>query len=233
MTNHPDKTHAREVRQMFTRIARRYDRANRWMTWGQDLGWRRQVLRLAEMPLGGRLLDIGAGTGDLSLLAHELDPSLQVVAADFTPAMMHLGRSRRGGGELRWLNADALTLPFPSGSFDGVVSGYLLRNVSDVQQALREQLRVLVPGGRMVCLDASPPPQDVWHLPTRIYLRYILPLLGGLVAGDVRSYRYLPSSTERFLPAEGLAERMRQAGFRQVEYCRFMGGAMAMHWGMK
>jgi demethylmenaquinone methyltransferase/2-methoxy-6-polyprenyl-1,4-benzoquinol methylase len=227
------KGQAQGVRRLFAGIARRYDLANRWMTWGQDLKWRREVLRRAELPAGGSLLDIGTGTGDLALGALQQDSSIHAAGLDFTPQMIQQGRRRTGGQAVAWLNADALDLPFPDGCFDTVVSGYLLRNVTDVGRALCEQYRVLKPGGRMACLDTTPLPGDMWHLPARLYVRHVIPLIGRLVAGDAAAYRYLPASTARFLSAEQLAQQMTAAGFKQVKFRRFMGGAMAIHWGVK
>ena len=224
---------AEHIRQMFARLADRYDRANRWMTWGQDIRWREEVIDRAQLPIGGRLLDVGTGTGDLALEAIRRDKTLFVVAADFTPEMMQIGSQRENAGMIAWVNNDAHNLPYCSGTFDAVVSGYLLRNVSEVQTALEEHYRVLKEGGRMVCLDTTPPPEDIWHLPVRLYLRFVIPIIGGWVAGDRDAYRYLPESTIQFLSASELAEGMRRVGFQQVGFHRFMGGSMAIHWGVK
>lgn len=224
---------AEYIKKMFARLADRYDRANRWMTWGQDIRWREEVIDRAQLPIGGRLLDIGTGTGELALEAIRRDKTLCVVGADFSPEMMHVGSKRENAGMIAWVNNDAHSLPYCPGSFDAVVSGYLLRNVSDVQAALKEQYRVLKEGGRMVCLDTTPPPGDIWHLPVRLYLRFMIPIIGGWVAGDRDAYCYLPESTIQFLSSPDLAEWMRRVGFQQVGFHRFMGGSMAIHWGVK
>ena len=221
------------VKSMFAHLARTYDRANRWMTWGQDVRWRRQVIDLAHLPAGGRLLDIGTGTGELALEALRRDGSLLAVGGDFTLEMMRIGKARKGGELIRWLSTDALELPFLADSFDAVVSGYLVRNVSDVLQAWREQYRVLKPSGKVVCLDTTPPPKDGWHFPVWIYLRMIIPAIGQIVAGEAKAYRYLPESTQYFMRAEELLESMRMAGFKEVGFRRFMAGTMAIHWGYK
>jgi demethylmenaquinone methyltransferase/2-methoxy-6-polyprenyl-1,4-benzoquinol methylase len=220
------------VRRMFARLAGRYDLVNRWMTWGQDNKWRSEVIRWANIPPGGRLLDIGTGTGDLARLALHGDEKLFAVGADFSAEMMRAGRNLVGGSWINWLNSDALRLPFASQTFDAVVSGYLLRNVANLEQALAEQYRVLKVGGHMVCLDSTPPARDVWHLPVRLYLDVAIPLIGGLLSGDVKAYRYLPQSTKRFLPADELARCMENVGFRDVHYHRFMAGTMAIHCGV-
>ena len=145
------------VQKMFARIAGRYDLMNRLMTFGRDQAWHREVVRRADLPTGGYLLDIGSGTGGIVCAALEKDATLSVVAADFTYAMMHAGRARHHDKPIQWCGADALRLPFDDGIFDSVTSGYLIRNVVDIEQAFAEQFRVLRPGGRLVCLDTSPP----------------------------------------------------------------------------
>ena len=224
---------SRYVQGMFGRIAGRYDLMNRLMTGGQDTRWRRLVLDLAQVPRGGRLLDLGTGTGDLALEALGRDASLLAVGGDFTLEMMRVGRRRPGGGRVRWLGVDALNLPLPNEHFDAVTSGYLMRNVADVPRALAEQLRVLKPGGRLVCLDTTPPPHNLLRPFINFHLHVIIPIMGRLVAGASDAYTYLPNSTERFLAAEKLAERIQQAGFRDVRFRRLMFGTMAVHWGTK
>jgi demethylmenaquinone methyltransferase/2-methoxy-6-polyprenyl-1,4-benzoquinol methylase len=227
------KARAIYVRQMFARLARRYDIANRWMAWCQDEKWRSDVIDQACLPIGGKLLDIGTGTGGMALEAVKRDRTLFTMGLDFTHEMMQQGRMRQGGESILWVNADALDLPIITGSFDAVVSGYLLRNVVDIERALAEQYRVLKWGGRVVSLDTTPPPPDIWHLPVRLYLRHIIPVIGGLITGDNNAYHYLPQSTERFIQEEELAGCMLRIGFKEVQYRCFMGGTMAIHWGVK
>lgn len=233
MANLPNKARSEYVRDIFSRFAESYDLANRWMTWWQDLKWRREVIDRAQLPVGGKLLDIGIGTGDLAIEVIKRDATSLIVGIDFSPEMIRIGRLREGGDGIFWFEGDALELPFASGAFDAVVSGYVLRNVIDVHQSLVQQFRVLKEGGTMVCLDTTPPPTDFWHLPVWIYLRWILPLIGGLIAGDIKTYRYLPESTNNFLKATELADLMESVGFRNVGFRCFMGDCMAIHWGVK
>jgi demethylmenaquinone methyltransferase/2-methoxy-6-polyprenyl-1,4-benzoquinol methylase len=224
---------ARYVQSMFGRIAHRYDLLNRLMTFGQDAGWRRQAVeKLAAKP-GDTVLDLGAGTGDLAFEAKRRQPEAFVVASDFTPEMVLVGRQRPGGDRVAWVIADAMHLPFAGGSANAVVSGYLLRNVPDVDRTLREQHRALKSGGRVASLDTTPPRRNFLRPFLEFYLHRVIPVLGRLVAGDSEAYTYLPSSTEQFLPAETLAERFEQAGFGGVGFVRKMLGTMAIHWGIK
>lgn len=224
---------ARFVRAMFGNIAGRYDLMNRLMTFGQDRAWRRYVIEQAELPEGGRLLDVATGTGDIALEGLTQVSDLSAVGADFSAPMMQAGRKRRGGERILWCEADALALPFPANSFDAITSGYLMRNVIDVPAAFREQLRVVKPGGRVLCLDTSPPPRNLLRPFILIHLTFIIPLLGRLVAGDSAAYTYLPDSTQAFKTPDELADLMRDAGLVDVRYKQFMFGTMAVHIGRK
>jgi len=233
MANLSGAERADYVQNMFSRIAGRYDLMNRLMTAGQDRAWRREVIRRTALPPQGDLLDLGAGTGDLSREALQQHPDCHPVTADFTLEMMLAGKQRPESVPLRWLGADALHLPFPDESFDAAVSGFLFRNVSDIAQALAEQWRVLRPGGRIVILDTTRPQRNLLTPLINIHFHYIIPTLGKLITGEGEAYTYLPESTENFLHAEQLAERMLEAGFRQVGFHRRMLATIAIHWGTK
>jgi len=221
------------VRDMFDRIAGRYNLMNRLMTFGQDLKWRRFVVQQARLPAGGRLLDLATGTGDIAFEALRAVPDLQVVGADFSLPMMRVGQGLTDGGRVGWLGADALDLPFPDNTFDAVTSGYLVRNVIDIPRTLQEQLRVLKPGGRIVILDSAPPPDNLLRPFILFHLCFVIPTLGRLVSGDAAAYEYLPRSTQAFKTPNELAAIMRAAGVANVQYRTFMFGTMAAHWGEK
>lgn len=221
------------VREMFTRVAPHYELMNWLMTAGQDGRWRQEVIQRAELRPGSRLLDLGAGTGDLSRQALRQTPGCLTLAGDFTIPMLSKGQRKLAGSPITWAAMNALRLPFPDASFEAVVSGFLLRNVVDVQQALREQYRVLKPGGRMVALDTTRPRRNLYSPFVRIYLRGVIPIMGRLVSGQGDAYRYLPASTQGFLRAEELVARMAAAGFRQIDYRVRMFGVIAIHWGRK
>jgi len=218
------------VQTMFTRIAARYDLMNRLMTGGQDIRWRKQVIQLARLRWNACVLDLGTGTGDLAREALTQFPQAKIIAADFTLEMMCVGQKN---GLLNFSSADALHLPFQDSTFDAVVSGFLMRNVIDLQTALQEQYRVLTKGGRIVILDTTLPKKNLLSPLIWLHMHVVIPVLGKLITGASDAYRYLPESTERFVTAENLAARMASAGFKKVNYQRFMFGTIAIHWGQK
>ena len=221
------------VQDMFARIAGRYDTMNRLMTFGQDVRWRQYVIRQANLPAGGRLLDIATGTGDIAEEGQQQVPGLRAVGGDFTIEMMRAGKRLPGREAIRWVTADTLALPFPDATFDAVTSGFLMRNVIDVAGAFREQWRVTRPGGRVVVLESSPPKDNVLKPFIKIHLNTVIPTLGRLITGEADAYRYLPDSTQGFQGPDELAATMRAAGFVDVAYRLFMFGTIAIHVGTK
>lgn len=232
MTHLTGKERGAYVQEMFTRIAHRYDLMNRLMTAGQDVRWRGEVIRLARLKPGARLLDLGAGTGDLAREALAQEPRAKVVAADFTLEMMRVGQ-RQENGSLPWSAADALKLPFGERTFDAVVSGFLMRNVSDLQGALKEQYRALKPGGRIVILDTTKPRRNLLSPLIWLHMHVVIPLVGGLLSGFKDAYTYLPDSTEEFVTAKEMTVRMAAVGFKRINFETLMFGTVAIHWGEK
>ncbi|NDJ84662.1 MAG: ubiquinone/menaquinone biosynthesis methyltransferase [Chloroflexi bacterium] len=228
--NPADKSH---VQTMFGRIAKRYDRMNRLMTLGQDQRWRRIVTHKAHLTNQSIVLDIAAGTGDIAFEIRRQYPKATVVAADFALPMMQVGRDRPTGSQVEWLGANALQLPFPNNHFDAVVSGFLLRNVPDIDQTLAEHYRVLKPGGWAVSLDTTPPRDNLLRPFINLYLTSIVPLIGRLVVGDRDAYQYLSGSTLGFKKPEALVTRFETVGFQDVGFRRLMLGTIAVHWARK
>ena len=221
------------IREMFGQISDRYDLMNRFMALGQDRAWRRQAVSAAALPPGGLLLDAGSGTGDIALEALRRDSTLRVMAVDFSTQMMQMGRRRPGGQRIFWCHTDALELPFPDATFDAVTSGYLVRNVIDVRRALKEQIRVVKPGGRVVCLETSPAQRNAFRPFVLFHLKFVIPLLGTLIARNRAAYMYLPKSTQAFMTPEQLAGIMESIGLKDVSYHRFMLGTMIVHVGVR
>jgi demethylmenaquinone methyltransferase/2-methoxy-6-polyprenyl-1,4-benzoquinol methylase len=226
------------VNHMFSRIAHRYDLMNRVMTGGQDVRWRKLLIDQAQLPPNGSLLDIATGTGDIAFEALQQHPGLErVVGADFTLPMMKVGRQRQAIQptlrRMRWSGADTLHLPFPANTFDAVVSGFLMRNVVSVPQALAEQVRVLKPGGRLLILEIPRPADNLLGNAFRLYFHNIVPLVGGLISGHPDAYSYLPASADAFLSPDELAMEMEGSGLSHVTYQMLMFHTVALHAGTK
>ncbi len=218
---------------MFDTIATRYDLMNRVMTLGQDQKWRRFVVEQAGDPGDGVALDLATGTGDIAALTATLYPRCKVIGGDFSLNMLKEAQKRFGGANISWQATDAYVLPYPDNSFESVTFGYLLRNVNDVVAVLREVHRVLKRGGRVVCLDTTPPAKNLLYPFIQLYFRLGIPLLGKLIAKDEDAYAYLTGSTMGFYSATDLAAAFAQAGFTEVGYKKFMMGTIAVHWGRK
>ncbi|MCA9743330.1 MAG: ubiquinone/menaquinone biosynthesis methyltransferase [Deferribacteres bacterium] len=219
------------VRNMFDQISGRYDLMNRVMTGGQDVRWRRLAIEKAQLPVDGKLLDIACGTGDLAFSALPKQPEL-VAAADFSLNMVRIGKEKlRDHETIRFLGADGLAMPFRTGSFDAVVTGFSMRNVIDVGTFIAEMARVVRPGGKVVILEITPVNNRLFGPLFRFYFHKVVPFVGGLLSGNRDAYTYLPQSVDIFLTADQLKEKMAQTGLRDVHYRKLNFGTVALHWG--
>lgn len=225
MTVESGRLPAEGVRRMFDRIAPVYDAMNRVMTAGLDQRWRRATVR-ATVREGDRVLDACCGTGDLAIAARKAGAG-GVVGIDFSERMLE--RARRKAPELEWRQADVLKLPFEDASFDVAVVGFGVRNVEDLEAAIRELRRVLRSGGRLGILEITTPrgPLKLFY---KLWFDRIVPLLGRVLPGG-DAYTYLPASVRRFPGPDALAELLGSCGFRDVEFRRFAGGIVALHVG--
>jgi len=218
------------VQNMFSGIAGHYDFMNRLMTLGQDQRWRRQVVRLSQIPPRGGLLDVATGTGDIAYQAWQRRPQARVVGLDFAAGMLRVAQEKFAETPLTFVNGDALHLPFPDDSFDAATSAFMMRNVVDVRRAFAEQRRVVRPGGKVVCLETTRPTNPFFRAFFDLYFFYIVPALGGLFS--VKSaYNYLPNSTVKFPPAEQVRYIMVSVGLRDVFFRKLMFGTVAIHVG--
>jgi len=224
--------HARRVREMFAKIAPRYDLLNHVLSANIDKRWRRRVVARLQTLLAnqGRILDVGCGTGDLSILLFE-KTGAQITGLDFCGPMLKLAQTK--APQLQFIEGDALSLPFAEASFDGLTIGFALRNLADVERGLRELLRVLKPNGHVAILEFSQPVNPVFASLVRFYYWRLLPWLGGLVSGSRGAYEYLPDSISKFPNQETLAAMMRSAGFVDVRFENLCGGVAALHLGRR
>lgn len=218
---------------MFARISDRYDFLNRVMTFGQDGKWRKETVQRGTNNKPNTLLDIGSGTGDLAYEALRQHPNATIISVDFSPEMMLHGRGKPDGHRILWIVADGEHLPFTNNAFDGALSGFLLRNLYSVDPVLAEQLRVIVPGGRIAALETSPPAPSIVRPFINLYLNFLIPFLGRILAGDSAAYSYLRDTTKQFLTSEQLVQKMRDTGYVEVMAVKRMLGIIAIYHGKK
>ena len=220
---------------MFDRVAPRYDRLNRVLSAGRDIGWRRRAIALARLDADQVGLDAGTGTGDLALgLLSASHASARVLGVDISPGMLEALRRRADSNRERRVMAvlaSSERLPLADASFDRVIAGFAVRNFGDLGAGLREMRRVLRVGGRAVILELSTPPNPVIGFLYHLYFHRISPIVASLLGGDPTAYRYLPRSVAAFPDADGLAQHMRDAGFARVRYERVSFGIAAIHVG--
>ena len=206
----------RTVRAMFDRIAPRYDLVNRVMTLGLDIGWRRRAVRSLSLPPGARVADLGCGTGDL---CRELaDQGFRPIGFDLSRGMLAAARTAAP-----LVQADALRLPVPDATADGVTCGFTLRNLADLGVFFAELARVVRPGGRIALLEVGQPTNPVLKAGHRVYFGKVVPRIGGLLS-DGSAYRYLPRSVAYLPPPDELVARLAAAGFADAELVPLSGG---------
>lgn len=227
------------VREMFARIAPRYDLLNHLLSLEVDRWWRRRVARTFRYILrrpDARVLDLCCGTGDLALAFRAVAHSgARIVGADFCQPMLDRATAKfaRCGAPALLAAADALALPFAAGTFDLVAAAFGFRNLADYPAGMREIFRVLKPGGEVALLDFSDPDSPVFGPLYSFYFRRVLPRIGAMISGDSGAYQYLGRSVADFPSPEGLAGLMRDAGFSGVGYRKFTGGIAYLHTGRR
>ena len=225
------------VRRMFDGIARRYDLLNHILSLRLDFGWRRRAVDELPPDPAARVLDLCGGTGDLSVEIAARGRAGLVVCCDFSHPMLvcAMPKLRREGVVSRCLavEADGLRLPFASASFDAVTVAFGVRNFHRLESGLREILRVLRSGGRLVVLEFSQPRAPVLSSLYRFYLLRILPIVGDRISGARGPYAYLARTVSDFCDAPALAGKIRESGFAAVGWRTLTGGIVAIHTALK
>ncbi len=233
----PRAQKAQLVRQVFDSVARSYDVMNDLMSLGIHRLWKATLVDMVLPRAGQALLDVAGGTGDVAFRLAARAPGASVTVCDITAEMVLVGRDRGiDSGKVAgidWTVGDAEKLPFADASFDAYTIAFGLRNVTDIDAALREARRVLKPGGKFFCLEFS---RVTLPLLAKAYDGYsftVLPALGGLIAKDRDSYRYLAESIRRFPPQDEMVARMTEAGLSRARYRNLSAGIVAIHSGWR
>jgi demethylmenaquinone methyltransferase / 2-methoxy-6-polyprenyl-1,4-benzoquinol methylase len=225
------------VREMFTSIAPRYDLVNHVISLNTDRFWWWRAARTFDSVLrrsDTRVLDLCCGTGDMTLALRRRTNSQrpQIIGADFSHAMLQRASVKGKDTGLRWIEADALRLPFPDQHFDLVTTAFGFRNLADYDAGLREIVRVLRPGGQCGILDFGEPSGLLGKL-YRIYFKHVLPAVGTVISGVQGPYKYLPASVERFPPPQEMLDRMKQAGFSEASWTAYTFGVAGLYRGIR
>ena len=222
-----------QVEQMFDNIAHSYDKLNHRLSWNIDKAWRKMALNRLKPFKPQHILDVATGTGDFAILAaKELQPQA-LLGVDLSEGMMEVGRKKVKAAGLdaivHFQKEDCLHLSLPSDSFDAVMVAYGIRNFEDLDKGLKEMLRVLRPGGRLVIIELTSPV----HFPMKqlfwLYSHVLMPTIGKIISRDKQAYAYLPATMEAFPQGEVMQGILQKAGFRNVEFKRFTFGLSTLY----
>jgi demethylmenaquinone methyltransferase/2-methoxy-6-polyprenyl-1,4-benzoquinol methylase len=225
------------VRDVFSRVAGKYDLMNDFMSGGVHRLWKRSFVRRIRPQAHHKILDVGGGTGDISFLMYDASKGADITVSDINPDMLKVGQARASDrgltGKLKWTEANAEKLPFADNTFDIYTIAFALRNVTHTDEALREAFRVLRPGGRFFCLEFSKPAYEPLEKLYDAFSFHVIPQIGKLVANDRESYQYLVESIRQFPHQQELKIRMSEAGFKKCDFTNLSGGIAAIHTGVK
>lgn len=233
----PGEQRAAKVSELFAAIARRYDFINDLQSFGLHRAWKNQLVRMAGVKRDATALDVCCGTGDIALRLARAGAT--VTGLDFSAPMLEVARARgvreRSAAALnpRFIQGDALQLPFADGSFDIVTVGYGLRNLSSWEAGVTELWRVARPGGRVLVLDFGKPDNAAWRAVYFAYLRVAVPLLGRLFCGNASAYAYILESLKHYPAQNGMAAKMRELQMANVRVVNLLGGMMSINYGEK
>ncbi|WP_088007536.1 demethylmenaquinone methyltransferase [Indiicoccus explosivorum] len=229
------KTKEQRVHEVFEKISSEYDHMNSVISFQQHVRWRKDAMEKLQVRPGASAIDVCCGTGDWTIaLAEAAGKEGRVVGLDFSRNMLDVGKQKtQHMPQVELLHGNAMALPFPDNSFDYATIGFGLRNVPDYVQVLSEMHRVLKPGGMIACLETSQPESRLFRPVFRLYFRYIMPVFGKVLAKSYSEYSWLQESAKTFPDMKGLARLFAKAGFRDIKYKPYSGGAAALHIGFK
>ncbi|OCS89468.1 demethylmenaquinone methyltransferase [Caryophanon latum] len=229
------KSKEQHVHEVFESISNNYDKMNSVISFQMHVQWRKDTMQRMGVPKGAKALDVCCGTADWTIaLAEAVGPTGEVKGLDFSESMLEVGKQKTANmPNVELIHGNAMELPFEDNTFDYVTIGFGLRNVPDYMQVLRELHRVVKRGGMVVCLETSQSEIPVYRQLFRFYFTYIMPVFGKLFAKSYKEYSWLQESANEFPGMRELASMFREAGFKDVSYRAYSGGAAAMHLGYK
>ncbi len=234
----PAELSSERVKDIFSTIAKKYERFNAVSSFGTYKAWLRGMMKQASIGPDADVLDIAGGTGDVTFTVAKAKRPRHIQCTDLVDEMLDVARAHYQAGKANGVPVDfevvdAQAIPYADNSYSVVTMAYGIRNMPKRDQALSEMYRVLKPGGQLVCLEFSTPPNGLWRALYGFYLRHIIPFWGGLITGDRSGFVYLSHSIKAFPDQEGLAKMMEEAGFTKVTWKNYTGGIAAVHVAIK
>ncbi|MBR0404129.1 MAG: class I SAM-dependent methyltransferase [Eggerthellaceae bacterium] len=230
----PAELSTERVKAVFSQIARKYELFNAVSSFGAYRRWLNGMMRQAPITSNHDVLDIAGGTGDVSRWVARFHHPRHIQCTDLVPEMLEVARLHQANGDfgdvpIDFDVVDAQNIPYEDASYDVITMAYGIRNMPDRPRALSEMHRVLKPGGALVCLEFSTPPNPIWRTLYRFYLKHLIPFWGGLITGDKSGFVYLAKSIQAFPDQRGLAQLMEEAGFHDITWENYTGGIAAVH----
>lgn len=222
-----------QVKDMFSRVAKRYDMLNHLLSAGVDYGWRRDVVRIVAQQSPQTLLDVATGTGDLAIAMGKAMPTVRITGVDLCEEMLVVARTKNANPKITFIQGDAEQLSVEDETMDVVTAAFGVRNFENLEQGLREMRRVLKSGGKLVILEFSMPENRIINAIYSFYFKKLLPLVGGIVSGDRGAYDYLPRSVEGSVYGDEFVELLKRIGFQQVKQKIKMSGIATIYTAAK
>lgn len=227
-----------DVQQMFDNIVPRYDLMNHIMTFGMDFRWRRMIAKQARTLQNGDtsdfVVDVACGTGDVAFELERAGVPL-VTGLDYSSGMIAEAKRKaeKRKSEVNFLEGDAMDMPFEDGKASAATISFGMRNLPDYAAGIKEMARIVKPGGKVICLEATPYHRPILKIPFNFYFNQVLPLIGKVLTGEYEAYKYLPDSVKHFPNPDELAETFREVGLVDVKYNLLGFGSVALHIGVK
>lgn len=230
----PAELSSERVKDIFSDIAKKYERFNAISSFGAYKLWLRGMMKQVDIDPSAEVLDVAGGTGDVSFTVARAKHPKHILCSDLVPEMLDVAKNHyaEGAGDgvpVDFEVVDAQNMPFEDESFDVLTMAYGIRNMPEREKALSEMYRVLKPGGQLVCLEFSTPPNPAWRTLYHFYLRFLIPFWGGIITGNREGFVYLSKSIKAFPNQQGLANMMVNAGFRDITWKNYTGGIAAVH----
>lgn len=235
----PAELSSQRVKDIFSRIARKYERFNAVSSFGTYKQWLKTMVSMAPITKDSQVIDIAGGTGDVSFTVARLKPCAHILCTDLVSEMLDVARwhvdkqHKNAGVPIDFAVVDAQDIPYADNSYDVALMAYGIRNMPNREQALAEILRILKPGGSLVCLEFSTPNNSVWRALYSFYLHHLIPFWGALITGQREDFVYLSRSIEAFPNQATFGRMLEEAGFEDVHWKNCSGGIAAVHCAKK